>query len=647
MKKIQLDDFLNYNYISNLKVSKKGKLAFILSKANKDKTSYDRNLYLYDGKVRQLTQTNKISNYLFVDDSTILYEADNKDGYILFNYLNIETGIIKEAFSLPLLSAQIKLIDEKHIAILSSIKKDNPDLYKDKDYKNKYTLIQNGNYEILDETPFWFNGAGFINGSRTALFTMELGKPNTLKRITDTNLDIGRLEINDGNIYFLADEVTNKHSLYSKIYKVNKNKVDVYASSNTIHFSSFYFLNNELYILGNDNKKYGLNQNDNIYIYKDDKLSLYYKNEESFGSSVGSDCRLGGGKSLDVYNNELYYISTRFNGSYIYKLDNKKEIKVSLNDEGSIDEICAFNNKIYFVGMLENNLQEIYCLDLVNKKQEKVTSINKEVLKGKYVADYEEIKFNCHGLDLYGWVLKPYNYNPKKKYPAILDIHGGPKTVYGKVFYHEMQYWASKGYFVFFSNPIGGDGRGNEFMYMAGKYGNEDYDCLMKFTDVVLKNYPQIDKNNVFETGGSYGGFMTNWIIGHTDRFKACASQRSISNWLSFAGTSDIGYMFAKDQQGVKDVIKDETTLWEHSPLKYAENVKTPTLFIHSDEDYRCPIEQGLQMMNALIENNVETRMCYFHHENHELSRGGKPLNRIKRLEEITNWFDKHKGKGE
>ena len=135
---------------------------------------------------------------------------------------------------------------------------------------------------------------------------------------------------------------------------------------------------------------------------------------------------------------------------------------------------------------------------------------------------------------------------------------------------------------------------------------------------------------------------MTNWIIGHTDRFCACASQRSISNWLSFTYLSDIGFYFGTDQNGTDDMIKDYQKLWEHSPLKYADNVKTPTLFIHSDQDYRCPMPEGMQMMQALAERGVDTRLVLFHGENHELSRSGKPSHRIRRLSEITGWFRKY-----
>ena len=206
-----------------------------------------------------------------------------------------------------------------------------------------------------------------------------------------------------------------------------------------------------------------------------------------------------------------------------------------------------------------------------------------------------------------------------------------------------MQYWAGKGYFVFFCNPKGSDGGDNAFADIRGGYGDVDYKNLMAFADAVLAAYPAIDPKQVCETGGSYGGFMTNWIIGHTDRFCACASQRSISNWLSFCGVSDIGSYFAPDQTA-GDLYDDPAALWAQSPLKYAKNVKTPTLFIHSDEDYRCPLEQGLQMFSALIDRGVPARLCLFHGENHELSRSGKPLHRLRRLKEITDWFDTYSG---
>ena len=167
-----------------------------------------------------------------------------------------------------------------------------------------------------------------------------------------------------------------------------------------------------------------------------------------------------------------------------------------------------------------------------------------------------------------------------------------------------------------------------------------DYDDLMKFTDVVLEKYP-IKADRVGVTGGSYGGYMTNWIIGHTDRFRCAASQRSIANWISKFGTTDIGYYFNADQNASTPWINQEK-LWWHSPMKYADKVKTPTLFIHSEEDYRCWLAEGIQMFTALKYHGVEARLCMFRGENHELSRSGKPKHRVRRLEEMTNWFEKY-----
>ena len=235
--------------------------------------------------------------------------------------------------------------------------------------------------------------------------------------------------------------------------------------------------------------------------------------------------------------------------------------------------------------------------------------------------------------------LKPNLVQTLEHTPAF--IHGGPFAAFGTPYFHEMQYWAAQGYFVFFCNPRGGQGRGGDFGDLRGKYGTIDYDDLMLFTDKVLESYPMIDTKRVGVTGGSYGGFMTNWIIGHTDRFAAAASQRCIANWISFYLTTDIGPWFGQDQcQG--NPWDDTEKLWWHSPLKYAMNVKTPTLFIHSDQDYRCWMSEVLQMFSSLKLNGVDSRICLFHGENHELSRGGKPQNRIRRIAEITAWMDQY-----
>ena len=318
------------------------------------------------------------------------------------------------------------------------------------------------------------------------------------------------------------------------------------------------------------------------------------------------------------------------------RLDANGRITKLTSSPGSVDGFAVRNGTMLLVRLSPDRLQEVYRLE--QDREVQITHFNDWFANERRVVKPDPVTYTNGGVEIDGWVLKPVDWDPRQKYPAILNIHGGPKTVYGEVYFHEMQYWANQGYFVMFCNPRGSDGKGNDFADIRGKYGTIDYDDLMGFVDTVLAQYPSIDPERLGVAGGSYGGFMTNWIIGHTGRFKAAVSQRSISNWISMANTTDIGYYFVPDQIGA-DLWENTDKLWDASPLKYAGRVTTPTLFIHSEEDYRCWLVEGLQMFTALKYHGVEARLCMFRGENHELSRSGKPKHRIRRLQEISSWF--------
>lgn len=246
------------------------------------------------------------------------------------------------------------------------------------------------------------------------------------------------------------------------------------------------------------------------------------------------------------------------------------------------------------------------------------------------------------GLRLQGWMLKPAGMVEGVKVPTILEIHGGPHMMYGFTFMHEFQILAAQGYAVVYINPRGGLGYGQQFVNACrGDYGGGDYRDLMEAMDYAVSRYPFIDASRLGVTGGSYGGFMTNWIVGHTDRFKAAVTQRSISNWLSFYGVSDIGFFFTEDQIG-GNAWDDTEKLWKHSPLAYVGDVSTPLLILHGEQDLRCPIEQAEQLYVALKRRKQTTRFVRFPGANHELSRGGHPHLRVRRLEHIAGWFNEH-----
>ena len=367
------------------------------------------------------------------------------------------------------------------------------------------------------------------------------------------------------------------------------------------------------------------------------KMELVIDNEYSMYNSVGSDCRYGHGKNFAKDDNgDAYFITSANEGSIVVKIEDNK-LKTVVDYNGSCDDM-AIGDDIYVIGLDGQKLQEVYKYS--DNKLIALTALNAKVLSDKYVAKPEKVVLNKES-EVVGWVLKPKDFDVNKKYPAIMDIHGGPKTNYGEVFYHEMQYWANLGYFVFFCNPRGSDGKGNKFADLRRNFGKIDYEDLMDFVDEVLKQYPNIDSDRLGVTGGSYGGYMTNWIIGHTDRFKAAASQRSISNWITEVCASDYGIDFPIEQE-FDDINNCQEELWDMSPLKYANNAVTPTLFIQSTEDYRCPICEAIQMYTVLKCRGVESKLVGFKGENHELSRSGKPLHRSKRLFEITNWMEIH-----
>jgi dipeptidyl aminopeptidase/acylaminoacyl peptidase len=287
------------------------------------------------------------------------------------------------------------------------------------------------------------------------------------------------------------------------------------------------------------------------------------------------------------------------------------------------------------------HLDDLYVYDLNGKNERRLTNLNEALWKQLQLADVERFGYkSADDWDIDGFLVKPIGWQEGKKYPLVLSIHGGPAGQYGVDWYHEFQVYAAKGYAVLFTNPRGSTGYGQKFERgIVNEWGGKDYLDVMNGVDAALKRYPWIDQDRMGVTGGSYGGFMTNWIVGHTDRFKAAVTLRSVSNFISDDGTRDGAYGHTPDFEG--DIFQRFDFYWERSPLKYAKNVKTPTLILHSDNDYRVPIEQGEQWFRALKHFGVMTEIVFFPRENHNLTRTGEPKHLVESLNWQLYWFDK------
>ncbi|MEY9976426.1 prolyl oligopeptidase family serine peptidase [Lysinibacillus sp. RC79] len=343
-------------------------------------------------------------------------------------------------------------------------------------------------------------------------------------------------------------------------------------------------------------------------------------------------------------NKSFYFQVTDHGNTAIYFGNLSGELYPAINDDQYVYgfSLDHKNDKAIVAISTTTNPGDLFYVNLNTGEKEQLTKVNEEFLKSRELSVPEAIEYEgADGWKVSGWMMKPIGYEEGKKYPLILEIHGGPHAMYANSYFNEFQILAAQGYAVLFTNPRGSHGYGQKFVdAVRGDYGGNDYNDLMATVDYALEHYDFIDKNRLGVTGGSYGGFMTNWIVGHTNRFKAAVTQRCISNWISFYGVSDIGYYFNdwQIQAGLDDIEK----LWNHSPLKYVDNVETPLLILHSEKDYRCPIEQAEQLFIALKHRKKETKFVRFPESNHELSRSGKPTLRIDRLEYIRDWFVKY-----
>lgn len=654
MENLKLRDFLDYNYLSSIEVSPDEKnTAFIVHRGDYDDNDYKSNIWVMNNETKKyfrLTGMNEERSFLWLDETKILFpsmrdkklkvKVEEGEKWTCYYSIDINGGEAQEYMRVPLIVTSIKKIDGDNFILTA--KYDNygvnlNELTGEARAEATKKIKEDKDYEILDEIPFWSNGGGFTNKKRNRLYIYNRATEE-ITPVSDSISNVTYYSYKDGVVLYVVNRFKDKQEQREAIYTYDiATKVEKLVLPSEDYRVSFAEFFGDGILCGlNDTLKYGLNQNPNFYIIRDGKVELFKEHDTWMINTVGSDCRYGGGKSFRVKGNKLYFLTTVMHDAFLNILDINGEERVLTKANGSVDTYAIAGDDIYFIGLRGLRLQELYLLK--DEEEIQLTKFNENIIESKKLSIPEKFNIVNDGIEIEGWVLKPTDYEEGKEYPAILDIHGGPKTVYGDVFYHEMQVWANMGYFVFFCNPRGGDGRGNEFADIRGKYGTVDYDDLMKFTDEVLKAYP-IDRSRVGVTGGSYGGFMTNWIIGHTDRFACAASQRSIANWFSKFGTTDIGYYFNVDQNASSPWENPEK-LWWHSPMKYADKVKTPTLFIHSEEDYRCWLTEGIQMFTSLKYHGVPARLCMFRGENHELSRSGKPRHRVKRLEEMTNWFE-------
>ncbi|SHH03166.1 S9 family peptidase [Virgibacillus chiguensis] len=513
--------------------------------------------------------------------------------------------------------------------------------------------------EAKKKQPFMINrlkyksdARGFHDDTRSQIIRLTIDN-SSLLQITDGDADYRLQDISPDSTTLLYTANLNDHADYelnNDLYcfqMFTKETTKLTDGKGIYHNARFSPDGSKIACFGHEFAYKGASLTE-LYLFDiktKEKSCLSSDWDIEIGDAMIGDTRLGESEIGPVWNEDsskIFFIVTNQGATELH----------AASIYGKKEEIYKDNNHIF--GFAYNKHCQCFILGISsptnpgefyllhdNGSLEALTDHNCAFLKEIALQEPEELSIQTEdNWQVQGWVLRPYAFIEGKKYPTILEIHGGPHAMYGQAFFFEMQLLAAKGYVVLYTNPRGSHGYGQSFVNACrGDYGGGDYRDVMTAVDDAIEKFSFIDTERLGVTGGSYGGFMTNWIVGHTNRFKAAVTQRSISNWLSFYGVSDIGFFFTEWEHGV-NLLDDPTKLWEFSPLKYAANIETPLLILHGELDYRCPIEQGEQLFITLKHLKKEVEFIRFPNANHELSRSGDPNMRMERLQHMLRWFD-------
>jgi dipeptidyl aminopeptidase/acylaminoacyl peptidase len=312
---------------------------------------------------------------------------------------------------------------------------------------------------------------------------------------------------------------------------------------------------------------------------------------------------------------------------------------------GGTRQVTAFSvsrdgASLAFTATDDTSPPEVFVCRADGTGERQLTDLNREWKGEVALARPERFRFERAGFTIDGWVMAPFGRKAGRRYPALLNVHGGPTTQYGHRFFDEFQVYAGAGYAVLYLNPRGSRGYSEAFARaVVGDWGGGDYADLMAGLDEALRRFDFLDPGRLGVMGGSYGGFMASWIVGHTNRFRAACSERAVNAFWSMYGTSDIGYWFQEAHALGRTPWEDPRWYLDHSPLSYAGEIYTPLLIIHSEDDLRCPMEQAEQLYVALKKLKRPVRFVRFPDEDHELSRSGRPRHRLARFRILLEWF--------
>lgn len=629
------------------------KLAYVQTKVNKKQDSYDAHIMVFDTETEETAQwtfgTGRNQHPRWSPDGRMLAFTSNRDDSSQVYVIHTAGGEAKKVTDIPYDVVQPEWSPDGNY-LLCSVKLTKTESVKDE----KKPEIEDYEPLEVDSLTYKADGQGFKRGKYTQLVFVQI-ETGDMKQITACERDhVSHAFSPCGEkIAFCANLTEEDDNRVNDVYlmTLSSGELKRLTGQNGI-FSSLSFSpdGKRLAFLGHE-KEFQNATLDKAWMYdfeKDELTCLTEMLDVHLNDAVAGDSLVGGVLPKPAWTkdgNGFYVIGTDQGSTGIYYISTEGLAYPVRLEKEHLNGFSLRPDETGFAASIALPVwpSELYDIALGEDKAKRLTDANEDFVKEHIISTPEEFQFEtADGLTVHGWLMKPAGFEEGKKYPLILEVHGGPHAMYANAYFHEFQVLAAKGSAVVYVNPRGSHGYGQDFVNkVRGDYGGGDFDDVMAAVDHVHAHHDFIDQDRLGITGGSYGGFMTNWAVGHTNRFKAAVTQRSISNWVSFYGVSDIGYFFTDWQLGA-DLFEDPDKLWDRSPLKYAERVETPLLILHGERDDRCPIEQAEQLFTALKKMGKNVKLVRFPNASHDLSRSGHPKQRIKRLQYIAGWFDSH-----
>ena len=650
---MKIEDLYNFNIIDDPQISNDGNfIAYTETIALKQDNSYCSKIVIYEIVSKKIIH--EVS-----DNYKNCYPRWNKQNELIYLNINKENNNFKiNILDLYKKNSRIifeldKSVSDIQISVCDnyiSFLKYEDDLLNDDHYLKQDVLF-------LERFNWKSDSSGFNGNSYKHLYIYDL-KNSVLKKLTNGKYDVnGYAWSNKGsNIAIItnksnSNEFERKKEIYliSNLNNIDNNKITELEEirGNDISFSP----NDDfLTVCGHDNKNYGhygLQKIWLINVNEKTKRCLTANIDISFGDySRNYDLKYFGGNDKIEWSsngNELYALSNEYGYIHLNKIDIYTSKIVKIFENNSVIYGYTFDkNEERFITLesKSNDTANIFMFEKGNRV--KLTGVNDELISSLDLRETEEIWFKNDGVDIVGWINHGTSSRKNTK-PIILYNGGGPGGMRSNTFVFEFQYYSKLGFTVINCNARGNYGHGQEYsLAIKGHWGDLDVSDNIAFLNNYLKTSNN-DGKNIFAAGGSYGGYITNWMIcEHPNIFSAAVVDRTVFNRSSFFGTSDIGFQLDKIEHSNVMPWENINTYFNRSPISKIKNIKIPTMVVHSAKDYRCTVDQGDQLFAALKYLNIKTKYIRFFNENHDLNRLGNPKNRIIRINEYTKWFEEN-----